>query len=61
MGRLTWEQARALVERGYNPYQHLDPSIRIVKLPSVESPEAREFGEQFLRKLRQRLQSSNGE
>ena len=59
MGRLTWEQARALVERGYNPY--LDPSIRIVKLPSVESPEAREFGEQFLKKLRQRLQSSNGE
>ncbi len=55
MGKLTWEEAEALVERAYNPFPDLHPSMRILPgSPHISNPNTK-FAQEFLRKLRQRM------
>lgn len=54
MGRLTWEEAEALVERAHNPFPDLHPSMRIIPGTTHVSNPNSEFAQEFLRKVRQR-------
>jgi len=61
LGKLTWEQARALVARAYEPAPDLHPAIRPVKASPL-STESSEFAREFLQKLRRRLKArANGD
>jgi hypothetical protein len=56
LGKLTWEQARALVAKGYQPASDLHPSIRPIKASPL-STEDSDFARDFLKKLRRRLKA----
>ena len=61
LGKLTWEQARALVAKAYQPEADLHPSIRPIKASPV-STEDTDFAREFLKKLRRRLKArTNGD
>lgn len=56
VGKLTWEQARALVAKAYQPAPDLHPSIRPIKASPL-SMEDSDFARDFLQKLRRRLKA----
>ena len=63
MGRLTWDQARVLVERGSRPWglpKGTPPSIREVPGSAHISMEHSDFAKWFVRKLRKALQEEGG-
>jgi hypothetical protein len=57
LGKLTWEQARALVERAYQPSADLHPALRPIKMSPVVTDEDSDFVRQFLQRLRRRIQA----
>ncbi len=63
MSKLTWDQARGLVERGSRPWglpKDMPSSIREVPGSAHVSMEYSDFGKSFARKLRQVLQEESG-
>jgi hypothetical protein len=63
MSRLTWDQARILVERGSRPWglpEGTPPSIREVPGSAHVSTEYSDFAKRFARKLRKILQEESG-
>lgn len=63
MGRLTWDQARVLVERGSRPWglpEGTPASIREVPGSAHVNMEHSDFGKRFVRKLRKVLQEESG-
>jgi hypothetical protein len=56
LGKLTWEQARALVAKAYQPAADLHPSIRPIKGSPVATEDS-DFARDFLQKIRQRLKA----
>jgi hypothetical protein len=63
MGRLTWDQARVLVERGSRPWglpKGMPPSIREVPGSAHVNMEHSDFAKWFVRKLRKALQEEDG-
>lgn len=61
MGKLTWEEAEALVERAHNPFPDLHPSMRILPGTTHVSDPNSKFAQEFLRKLRQRVLESDSQ
>jgi hypothetical protein len=57
MGKLTWDQARTLVDKGYRPDADLHPSMRVVKTSPILTPEDSAFADDFLRRLWKRVQA----
>lgn len=63
MGKLTWDQARGLVERGSRPWglpKDMPSSIREVPGSAHVNMEHSDFAKSFIRKLRQVLQEEIG-
>ena len=63
MGKLTWDQARVLVERGSRPWglpKDMSPSIREVPGSAHVNMEHSDFAKMFVRKLRKVLQEEGG-
>jgi hypothetical protein len=63
MSRLTWDQARVLVERGSRPWglpEGTPPSIREVPGSAHVGTEYSDFAKRFVRKLRKVLQEETG-
>ena len=63
MGKLTWDQARVLVERGSRPWglpKDMPSSLREVPGSAHVNMEHSEFAKWFIRKLRKALQEEGG-
>lgn len=60
LGKLTWEQARALVAKAYQPSPDLHPAIRPIKTSPLLTEDS-DFARDFLHKIRQRIKARNGD